>query len=114
VNPNAAFFIPYLHSGMSLLDCGCGPGTITSGLAQVVAPGHVKGVDIDEGQISLAIDYANKQGISNVSYQLASVYEMPFEDNSFDAAFGHTIIQHLNDPLAGLKEIHTIKVMLKL
>lgn len=108
VKEQAAFFKPHLHSGMSLLDCGCGPGTITSGLAQIVSPGHVKGIDIDEGQINLAIDYANKQGISDVSFELANLYEMPFEDNSFDAAFGHTILQHLNDPLAGLKEIHRV------
>ena len=31
---------------MSLLDCGCGEGTITVGLAALVAPGQVLGVDI--------------------------------------------------------------------
>jgi ubiquinone/menaquinone biosynthesis C-methylase UbiE len=35
---HATFFIPHLHSGMKVLDCGCGPGTITLGLAKIVAP----------------------------------------------------------------------------
>jgi ubiquinone/menaquinone biosynthesis C-methylase UbiE len=35
----AAFFLPHLGTGMRLLDCGCGPGTITAGLAEAVARG---------------------------------------------------------------------------
>ncbi len=27
----AGFFLPHLRSGMKLLDCGCGPGTVTIG-----------------------------------------------------------------------------------
>ncbi len=30
---SAAFFLPHLKSGMRLLDVGCGPGSITLGLA---------------------------------------------------------------------------------
>ena len=36
---HAAFFLPHLRSGMRLLDAGCGPGTVTLGLAGAVAPG---------------------------------------------------------------------------
>ena len=35
------FFLPYLKAGMRLLDCGCGPGTISVDLAQVIAPGEL-------------------------------------------------------------------------
>jgi ubiquinone/menaquinone biosynthesis C-methylase UbiE len=40
---HAAFFLPYLESGMKVLDCGCGPGTITNGLARAVSPGETSG-----------------------------------------------------------------------
>ena len=43
---SAAFLLPHLRPGMRLLDFGCGPGSITVGLAGVVAPGEVVGVDI--------------------------------------------------------------------
>jgi hypothetical protein len=37
---HAAFFLPHLQPGMSLLDCGCGSGSITVGLAEAVSPGR--------------------------------------------------------------------------
>ena len=51
---HAAFFLPHLEPGMSLLDCGCGPGTITLGFADLVAPGEVVGTEIEEAHVALA------------------------------------------------------------
>jgi hypothetical protein len=45
----AAFFLPNLRSGMHLLDVGCGPGSITVGLAEVVAQGTLVGIDLEAG-----------------------------------------------------------------
>jgi len=36
-----AFFMPFLRPGMRVLDVGCGPGSITLGLAEKAAPGEV-------------------------------------------------------------------------
>lgn len=51
-NTHAAFFLPHLRAGMRLLDGGCGPGTMTIDLAQIVAPGEL--IDIEPSQIELA------------------------------------------------------------
>jgi len=40
------FLLPHLKPGMRVLDCGCGPGSITADVAELVAPGQVIGVDI--------------------------------------------------------------------
>ena len=50
-----AFFVPHIKPGMSVLDCGCGNGSITLGIAEAVAPGQVIGVDISEQQIDSSI-----------------------------------------------------------
>ena len=44
---NAGFFASRLTPGMNMLDIGCGPGSITVGLAAVVSPGEVTGIDIE-------------------------------------------------------------------
>ena len=43
----AAFFLPHLRSSMRLLDCGCGPGSITLDLAEVVAQRNMCGYSIN-------------------------------------------------------------------
>jgi ubiquinone/menaquinone biosynthesis C-methylase UbiE len=51
---DGSFLLPHLRPGNSVLDCGCGPGSITIGLAQVVAPGRTIGVDLAEGHFAVA------------------------------------------------------------
>ena len=51
---HAGYLLPHLASGQKLLDFGCGPGTITVGLARAVEPGEVHGIDMEESQIALA------------------------------------------------------------
>jgi SAM-dependent methyltransferase len=49
------FIRPYLKPGMKVLDCGCGPGAISIGLAEAVGlDGHVTGIDFGELQIAVA------------------------------------------------------------
>src|SRR5512140_847483 len=42
---SAAYLLPQLKPHMRILDVGCGPGTITAGLAGYVPRGHVTGID---------------------------------------------------------------------
>ena len=51
----ADFFYPYLATDDCVLDCGCGNGSITAGLAQFVPDGAVVGIDLDTAQFQLAM-----------------------------------------------------------
>jgi ubiquinone/menaquinone biosynthesis C-methylase UbiE len=104
----ASFFLPHLRAGMDLLDVGCGPATITIGLAETVAPGQVVGIDRDPGQIERSRAFAAERGLTNIRFEVADVYELPFPDASFDAAFAHVILMHLSDPVRALKEIRRV------
>jgi ubiquinone/menaquinone biosynthesis C-methylase UbiE len=104
----ASFFLPHLRAGMDLLDVGCGPATITLGLAEAVAPGQVVGVDRDAGQIERSRAFAAERGATNVRFDVADVYELPFSDASFDAAFAHVVLMHVSDPVRALREIRRV------
>ena len=104
----AGFLAPHLRAGMGLLDCGCGPGSITVDLAQVVAPGRVIGIDVREGTLPHGRALARERGVANVAFHAASVYELPYRDQSFDAAFACAVLQHLAAPLAALREIRRV------
>jgi SAM-dependent methyltransferase len=104
----AGVLLPYLRSGMRLIDCGCGPGSITVDLAQVVAPGEAIGIDLREEALTHGRTLARDRGISNVTFRVASVYQLPYPDGSFDAAFACAVLQHLAAPLEALKEMRRL------
>jgi SAM-dependent methyltransferase len=104
----ASFLLPYLRPGVSLLDCGCGPGSITVDLADLVAPGEVVGIDIAAVQVERATALAAERGVGNVRFQVGSVYELPFPDAYFDVVFSCYMVEHLREPLNALREMRRV------
>ena len=100
----AAFLLPHLRPGMRLLDVGCGPGSITRGLTERVAPGLVIGLDLSAEVLDAARQDAAARELSNLHYQQGSVYELPFPNASFDAVYAHQVFQHLREPAGALRE----------
>lgn len=105
---HAAFLLPHLKPGMSLLDCGCGPGTITLSFAELVAPGQVVGTEIEALHVALARENAAKSNVSNVRFETADIYELPFEEGSFDAVFISAVLSNLREPIRGLREAYRV------
>lgn len=105
---HGGFFLPYLRAGMTLLDCGCGPGTITVGLADATAPGKVTGIDLEESQVNRAREHAANIGRANVEFETGDVYDLPCQDDLFDAVFSHAMLEHLSDPLTVLREMRRV------
>jgi ubiquinone/menaquinone biosynthesis C-methylase UbiE len=101
----AAFFLPYLQPGMTLLDCGCGPGAITVGLAEAVAPGQVVGVDREPSMVERACALAQEHQMAHVRFQVDDLCDLPFPASSFDAVYTCAVLEHLEDPVQALREI---------
>lgn len=101
----AAFLLPFVPATGRLLDAGCGPGSITCGLAELMPGGTVTGVDLDAGQIERARRHAAARGVTNVDFQPADVEALPFADGTFDVVFAHTVMMHLHDPRRALAEL---------
>jgi ubiquinone/menaquinone biosynthesis C-methylase UbiE len=102
---SAAYLLPHLGAGASILDVGCGPGTITLDLAQRVGPGRVVGIDAAEDVLAAARADAEAAGVANITYQVGDVYQLEFTDESFDVVHAHQVLQHLADPVAALREM---------
>lgn len=99
----AAFLLPHLSPGSRIVDVGCGPGSITAGLAAAVAPGDVIG--IDESLTSIARAREEHRGLENLSFVVGSAYQVPVSDAAVDIAYAHQVLQHLARPAAALREM---------
>ena len=105
---HAAHLLPHLKPGMRLLDFGCGPGTISVGLAKAVEPGELHGIDMEESQVDMAQAAAASGGHDNATFHVGDVTDLPFEDNSFDVAHCHTVLNHVPETRAALAEVKRV------
>ena len=104
----AGFFLPHLRPGMRVLDLGCGPGTITAGLAAAVAPAAVVGLDVAPSVLDQARRVVGDRQLRNVSFLAGSAEDLPFPAGWFDAVFAHTLLEHVSDPMAALREARRV------
>ena len=104
----AWFLLPRLHSGQRLLDVGCGPGTVTTGLARAVAPGLVTGLDAAPDVLAAARQHAAETGPDNLEFVEGNVYALNYPDDTFDIVYANQLLQHLSDPVAALREMRRV------
>lgn len=108
VHNSAAFLLPHLQPSTSLLDIGCGPGTITIGFSPYLPEGRIIGADSSSSVVASATELAQSQGLSKVSFQVADIFALPFSDESFDVAYTHQRFPHLPHPVDALREMHRV------
>lgn len=105
---SAAYLLGSLQEGQDLLDVGCGPGTITLDLAELVAPGRVVGVDASAEVVGHADELRRSRAVPNAEFRVDDVYDLGFPDASFDVVHAHQVLQHLTDPVAALVEMRRV------
>lgn len=105
---SAGYLLPYLVPGLSVLDVGCGPGTITVDLAARVVPGSVTGVEPTDDALSLARAEAQLYRLSNISFTTSDVHKLDFPDDAFDVVHAHQVLQHVADPVRALQEMRRV------
>ena len=92
--------------GERVLEIGPGTGYYTLDLAEWV--GHEGAVDIFDLQQEMldhTIRRARERGLWNVNPTQGDAQELPFEDDSFDAAILITVLGEIPDQDAGLREV---------
>jgi SAM-dependent methyltransferase len=105
----AGFFMRSVKPGSVILDCGCGPGTITVGLVPGCDnPRAVIGLDRDAAQMRAACEYSRAKGISSVCFLAGDAFGLPFRAGTFDAVLVHSMLEAIAEPLHALREIRRV------
>src|SRR4029079_9306831 len=97
VDNSAAYLAPRLTDGISVLDLGCGPGTITADLGGTGAPGPVRGTHASPDVIEEARRDAGAG--PNVEFSVGDLYALDIADHTFDVVHAHQLPQHPAAPL---------------
>ncbi len=109
---SAAYLEAELSPGLTLLDVGSGPGTITVEFAERLAPGEVVGVDAAPAAIAAAQQHAADRAAAlahgSVRFELGDALALPFDDGAFDIVHTHQTLQHVDDPVGVLREMSRV------
>jgi ubiquinone/menaquinone biosynthesis C-methylase UbiE len=104
-----AYLKPHIKPTDRILDVGCGPGSITLGLARLVPQGHVVGVDILPDYLDQARHFAEAQGVKNIEFIQSDAHAIKaIGDESFDIVHSHQVLLHLSDPVGALREMRRL------
>jgi SAM-dependent methyltransferase len=100
--PLAPLFADFagIAAGQRALDVGCGPGALTTELVDRLGAAAVSAVDPSESFVRAA-----QERHPHVDVRRSTAEQMPFPDDSFDAAAAQLVVHFMADPIAGLREM---------
>jgi SAM-dependent methyltransferase len=98
-----------LEPGMHVLEVGPGNGTYTMSAARRVGDeGRIVAIDIEPKMIERVIRRAEAEGLTNIEARVADVYDLPFDDGTFDAIYMTAVIGEIPDPDQAMREFHRV------
>jgi SAM-dependent methyltransferase len=105
---SAAYLVPSIQPHMHILDVGCGPGTITADFAALVPQGRVVGLEPVAHPLEVARATLEGRGLKNAEFVVGDVHKLDFDNNIFDVAHCHQVLQHIGDPVQALREMRRV------
>jgi len=98
-----------IQPGMRVLEVGPGNGTYTLGAARQLGPeGELVTIDIEPKMIERLQQRIDAESITNIDARVADVYELPFNDASFDLVYMIAVINEIPDIPQALAEFHRV------
>lgn len=86
-----------------VLEIGCGEGFLTKHIKDLKKNIYIEGIDSSERIIEIA------SGLHpEVKFSVASAYQLPYQEKSFDLIVACEVLEHLEEPSRALKEIEKV------
>lgn len=95
-----------LRDGMKILEVGCAGGLLCHRLKERLPRLEITGIDFDIGHIEYAKKKTKELNLQ-IEFIAGDATQLPFEDNTFDACFSHTVINFC-DPTKFVSEQHRV------
>lgn len=93
-----------IDQNSQVVDIACGPGTLTLGAAEKA--NTVKAIDFAQSMVDILQNTIDADSIENINACCGDGQNLPYEDNSFDAAFSMFGLMFFPDRMKGYKEIY--------
>ncbi len=104
----------FLHSGTvfpaggRVLEAGCGVGAQTVTLARNSPEALITAIDISEESLAVARERVEAAELTNVVFQRADVFDLPYEAGEFDHVFVCFVLEHLRNPEGALARLRVV------
>lgn len=85
-----------------MLEDGCGVGSQTIILSRKSPEASITSIDISGESVEKARLLAKKEEVENIDFQVANIFALPYEDETFDHVFICFVLEHLKNPLDAL------------
>ena len=92
-------------AGSSVLEVGCGVGAQTLILAQRSPRARFLSIDISTESIATAKQKIDAAGLTNVQFEQADLFDLPYKPESFDHIFVCFVLEHLSRPRDALNNL---------
>jgi SAM-dependent methyltransferase len=94
--------------GSYILEAGCGVGAQTKIIASKNPDSNFLSIDLSQASINEAVQQAKSLHINNVEFKQADIFNLPFNDNTFDSVIICFVLEHLHNPTQALLELKRV------
>jgi ubiquinone/menaquinone biosynthesis C-methylase UbiE len=108
ITDDAQFLVPLLEKGMCVVDAGWGPGAMTRGIAERVAPGWVIGVDTNGERVATAWQLIRASPLQNVRLHVGDATAIPLRERAIAVVFANGLLEHLHAPAVAMAEFFRV------